>query len=71
MAWMTKRDYNSSYAEFTIADESELSKLPLGDRNGTDELSTVSPIRAGSAYTTDGTMAIYLYDDKTNSWVLS
>ena len=63
MAALTKMDYSTNYAEFSIDNENELELLPTTIAGGTGALASVGAVAAGSAaYTTDGNLDVYTLD---------
>jgi len=67
MAALTKMDYSTGYAEFSIDSAAELALLPTTTAAGSGVLANVSAVTAGSAaYLTDGTLGIYTLDASDN-----
>ena len=63
MAALTKMDYSTNYAEFSIDSAEEIELLPTTTAGGSGALANVGAVAAGSAaYTTDGNLDIYTLD---------
>ena len=68
MAALTRMDYATNYAEFSIDSVGELAMLPTTTAGGTGALASVGAVAAGSAaYTTDGNLDVYTLDG-SDTW---
>lgn len=66
MAALTNYNYDTDYAEFSIDSAEEVALLPTTTSSGSGVLANVGPIKAGTAYTTDGVFDIYTL--ASNEW---
>lgn len=68
MAALTKMDYSTGYAEFSVDSAAELALLPTTTAGGSGVLANVGAVAAGSAaYTTDGNLDVYTLDG-SDTW---